>query len=159
MATSSYRKAPSFLNYLGQGDHDLQTDTVKLYLAASGLTSSVAYTKYHATTASASILTEFAEGTGSYTGGGADIGNTWNATGSGYELACTSSMVFTASDNAWAGFRLVGIYNASTATTAGDALTHELVGYWDYGSVVTLTSGDTFTVTFTGSRVFAIGAA
>lgn len=50
-------------------------------------------------------------------------------------------MTFTASGGSIATFRYVVLYN-DTATN------DELIGWWDYGSAVTLASGETFTVDF-----------
>lgn len=59
-----------------------------------------------------------------------------------YKLTLTD-LVLTAS-GAVATFRYVVLYN-DTATN------DDLIGWWDYGSAVTLASGETFTVDFDGS--------
>ena len=59
-----------------------------------------------------------------------------------YKLTLTD-LVLTASGGAVASFRYVYIYN-DTPTSPADAL----IGYYDYGSVVTLADGDTFTIDF-----------
>ncbi len=63
------------------------------------------------------------------------------ATGT-YKLTLTD-LVLTAS-GAVATFRYVVLYN-DTATN------DDLIGWWDYGSTVTLANGETFTVDFDGS--------
>jgi len=152
----AYNKAPSFLNYLGQGDHDLVSDTLKIFLARASQTTSTSYNRYHATTTASTILTEITTSSG-YTDGGQDTANGWGATGSGYECNCTSTLAWTAANSGWDTFNIVGLYNDSTVTTTGDQLTDELVGYWIYGSSVALASGDSFTVTFSNNRLFTIG--
>lgn len=59
-----------------------------------------------------------------------------------YKLTLTD-LVLTAS-GAVATFRYVVLYN-DTATN------DDLIGWWDYGSAVTLANGETFTVDFDGS--------
>lgn len=60
-----------------------------------------------------------------------------------YKLVC-ADLVLTAS-GAVAAFRYVVLYN-DTATN------DELVGFYDYGSEVTLASGETFTIDFDGTN-------
>ena len=51
-----------------------------------------------------------------------------------------ADVTFTASGGAIADFRYAVLYN-DTPTSPADAL----IGYWDYGSTVSLASGETFT--------------
>jgi hypothetical protein len=63
-----------------------------------------------------------------------------------YKLVLTD-LVLTASGGSVATFRYVVIYN-DTATN------DELIAFYDYGSNVTLASGETFTIDFDGSAGF-----
>jgi len=65
--------------------------------------------------------------------------------GGTYTLALTD-LVLTASGGSVGPFRYVILYND---TAAND----ELIGWWDYGSEVTLADGETFTCDFAASTI------
>ena len=84
-------------------------------------------------------ITDIAAGSG-YAAGGQQSAQVSSAqTGGVYKLVLTD-VVFTAS-GVIGPFRYVVLYN-NTATNK------ELIGWWDYGSSITLASGETFTVDF-----------
>jgi hypothetical protein len=67
-------------------------------------------------------------------------------TGGTYTLVL-QDLVLTAS-GAVAPFRYVVLYD-NTPTSPADPL----VGWWDYGSSITMANGETFTVDFTGAAI------
>lgn len=64
---------------------------------------------------------------------------------SGLYKLVLADLVLTASGGSVAAFRYVVIYNDT-------ALNDELVGFYDYGSEITLNDGDTFTIDFDGTN-------
>jgi hypothetical protein len=67
-------------------------------------------------------------------------------TGGTYNLTF-NDLVLTAS-GAVATFRYVVVYD-DTPTSPADPL----VGWWDYGSTITMANGETFTIDFTGAAI------
>lgn len=87
-------------------------------------------------------LTQIAAGFGYATGGSAAaIGSSVQTTGT-YKLVL-SDVVFTAAGGSIGPFRYAVWYN-NTPTSPADPL----VGWWDYGSSITVLDGETFTVDF-----------
>jgi hypothetical protein len=132
---ASYNKFNQFVEDIAKKVHNLGTsgDTLKVMLT---LTAPVATNSVKAD------LTEISAGNG-YTAGGTATTITASAQSSGtYKLTC-SDVVFTASGGAIANFRYAVLYN-DTPTSPADPL----IAWWDYGSTVTLNSGETFTVDF-----------
>lgn len=129
---ATYNKFNSFVEALAEKVHNLGSDTLKVALTAAA-------NAPVATNTQLSNLTEI-----SYTNLSArTITTTSSAQTSGtYKLTLTD-LVLTASGTV-ATFRYVVIYN-DTATNK------ELIGWYDYGSNVSLNSGDTFTLDFDAS--------
>jgi hypothetical protein len=65
-------------------------------------------------------------------------------TGGVYTLATTTDVVITAITGGIGPFRYVILYDDS-------ATNDPLIGYWDYGSSITLAEGETFTIDVTAS--------
>jgi hypothetical protein len=129
---ATFNKFNSFVEALAEKKHDLGADTLKVMLT---LTAPVA------TNAVKADLTEIVAGNG-YTAGGATAAITSSAQTSGtYKLVLTDPATWTAAGGAIANFRYAVLYN-DTATNK------ELIGFWDYGSTVTVNTGETFKVDF-----------
>lgn len=130
---AAFNKFNCFVGDVGLKLHELNTDVLKVYLTN---TVPVATNTVFGTPA------EIAAGNG-YTAGGTDIQNTYSQTSGTGALAGTD-VVWTASGGTIGPFRYVVLYN-DTATG------NNLIGWWDYGSAVTLNDTETFTVDFGAS--------
>jgi hypothetical protein len=137
---ASYQKFHQFVEDLGDGVHDLSSDTLKVALTNVAPTSSLA---------TFSQITEIADVNG-YTAGGKDTSNNYTETSGTGTCSSAASVTWTATGN-MAEFRYVVLYN-DTPTSPADPL----IAWWDHGSAVNLTSGDTFTVNFGSSTLFTI---
>lgn len=138
---ATYTKFNEFVHDILQKVHDFDNDTFKVMLT---LTAPVATNTVRAD------LTEIANGNG-YTTGGTATTITLSVS-SGTAKVVGTDVVFTASGGAIANFRYAVLYN-DTPTSPADPL----IGFWDYGSTVTLADTETFTVDFDGTNgIFTI---
>jgi len=129
---AAFQKFHSFVEAVAESKHDLGSDTLKVILSN---------TSPNATDNIKSDIQEIAAGNG-YTTGGNTAAVVSSAQTSGvYKLVLADPSTWTASGGAMGTFRYAVLYNAS----AGN---NELIGFWDYGSEVTLADGDSFTVDF-----------
>ena len=134
---ASFNKFQDFVEALGKKEHDLASDTLKVYLSNATPSASADADK--------ADLAEISTGNG-YTGG-VDIQNGWTETGGTGTLTGTD-LTITASGGSVGPFQYVVLFN-DTHSTDG------LIGWWDYGSPLTLSDGDSFTVDF-GASVLTI---
>ena len=133
---ATYNKFNAFVENVAEKVHNLGTDTLKVMLT---LTAPVATNSVKAD------LTEISAGNG-YTAGGTTAAQSSSAQSSGTYKLVVADVVFTASGGAIADFRYAVLYN-DTPTSPADPL----IGFWDYGSTVSLADGETFTVDFDAS--------
>lgn len=132
---ATFVKFNTFVEALAEGAHNLGADTLKLALTNTAPT---AATDTGLDTGGAHPPPASANG---YAAGGNAVTISSSAQTSGtYKLVLADS-IFAASGGALGPFRYVILYND---TAAGD----ELIGYWDYGSSITLQDGETFTTDF-----------
>lgn len=127
---ASYNKFQSFVEALAEKVHNLGADTLKVALTNSAPVN---------TNTVLADITQIANGNG-YTTGGTQATISSSAQTSGTYKLVLADVVFTASGS-MGPFRYAVLYN-NTATN------NELIAWWDYGSNLTLASGDSFTVDF-----------
>lgn len=116
------------------GKHDFTTHTYKVALSNTAPTAS---------NSGLADITQISAGNG-YTDGGTTTAVSLS-TSSGTAKVTATDIVFTASGGSIGPLRYAVLYND---TTSGDPL----VGYWDYGSSITLASSETLTIDFDGSN-------
>lgn len=139
---AAFNKFQDFVEQLGKGVHQLHAagHTLKVYLSNA--------TPDAALDAVKADLAEIAAGNG-YAAGGVDTQNDYTeSSGTG---SCTGvDPVITAAGGTIGPFRYAVLYN-DTPTSPADPL----IGWWDYGSSITLQDGESFTVDF-GASMFTL---
>lgn len=135
---ASFNKYQQFAEDLAGGVHDLigTQHTLKAMLSNTAPNAAT-----HAVRADA---TEISGGNG-YTSGGVDIDNDGSESG-GTATVTAVDKTFTASGGSIGPFRYVIIYN-DTPTSPTDPL----IGWYDYGSSITLLTGESLTIDFGAS--------
>ena len=131
---ATFTKFNSFVEALAEKVHNLGSDTLKIMLTNSAPV---------ATNTIKANLTEISAGSG-YTAGGTTLGVTASSQTSGTYTLAANDVVFTAAGGTIGPFRFAALYN-DTATN------DELIGWWDYGSSITLADTETFTVDIAAS--------
>lgn len=126
---SNITKFNQFAEDLGKKVHNLATDTLKVMLTN---------TAPLAANAVKADITEIAAGNG-YSAGGSPLTGQAFAQSAGVGKLLANLLVFTASVGNIAPFRYAVLYNSTPA--AGP-----LIGYWDYGSAVTLNANENITL-------------
>lgn len=131
---ATYNKHYQFVEDLAKKVHNLSTDAITAYLTATA----------NAPVATNSILGNLTQI--SYANLSSRVFTVSTASqSSGTFTWLLADLVLTASGSV-ASFQYPGIYN-DTPTSPADPL----IGWYDYGSAVTLASGETFTYDFTSS--------
>ena len=133
MSIAAFNKFNNFVYALGLGGINLSSDTLKL--ALTNVAPVATNTQY-------SNLTEIASGNG-YTTGGATLTTTSysQTNGTAKLIVAAANPTWTATGGSMATFRYYVVYDS---TASGSPL----IGWWDFGSAVTLTVGQTFTPVF-----------
>lgn len=140
---ATFNKVNAFVEDLAEKVHNLGSDTLKVALFASDPTASA--TTY---TALASSNGELGNSNG-YTTGGTSATISSSSQSSGTYKLVLADVTFTASGGDLGGtgdvFRYVVLYNDSAASK-------QVIGYYDYGSNLTIADGNSFTVDFDASN-------
>jgi hypothetical protein len=140
---ASFNRFEAFSEHLAEKVHDLNADLLKVYLTANAPDAAADAVK-------ADLVESLGTGNG-YTAGGEDTQNATSRAG-----AVTS---VTGVDITWTGtgagfgpFRYAVLYNDTPASGVVDPL----IGWWDYGSSISIGVGEQFVVDF-GASMFTIG--
>ena len=136
---AAFNKFQQFVEDLGKGVHNLDTGALKIYLSNTAPDAAADAVK--------ADLAEITNQNG-YTAP-IDISAGYTETGGTGTLTGTDQVV-TASGGTVGPFRYVVLYN-DTPTSPADPL----IGWWDYGSSITLQDGETFTTDF-GASILTI---
>ena len=131
---AAYQKFNAFVQTLANGGVNLATDTLKVMLTN---TAPVATNSLYGDISA----TELANGNGYTTGGVAVTGQTSSQTGGVETLAGSLPNPTWTASGSMGPFRYVVLYDSTPVTPL-----KPLMGFWDFGSSITLTTGQTFTV-------------
>lgn len=138
---ATFNKFQDFSEQLARGTQNFASDTYKVALSNSAPV---------ATNTAFANITEISAGNG-YTAGGTATTISISET-TGTTTVSGTQVVFTASGGSIGPFRYVVLYNDTTSTPVNKPL----VGWWDYGSSITLADTETFTVKFSNTSPGAI---
>lgn len=127
---AALNKVYSFTEALAEKVHNLGSDVLKVALTNTAPTTAITQL---------SGITQISAGNG-YTSGGNTATQSSSAQTTGTYKLVLADVVFTAT-GAMGPFRYAVLYNDS-------ATNKEVIGWYDYGSSITLASGETFTVDF-----------
>lgn len=135
---ASFNKFQIFVEDLAKAVHNFTPSTghtLKVYLSNDTPSASADALK--------ADLAEISSGNG-YTAGGntATISSSAHSSGT-YKLVLADPATWTATGAGIGPFRYAVLYNSTTT-----AKTSPLIGWWDYGSSITLLSGESFVVDF-----------
>jgi hypothetical protein len=128
-----FNKFNAFTLDVASAKHQMQTGTAQVYRVYLTNTAPVATNAVYNTPA------DLATANG-YTAGGASVGViTGSQTAGVFKFVGGTDPAWTASGGSIGPFQFAVLYNDTSATKP-------LIGWWDYGTAITLTNGNTFTV-------------
>lgn len=139
---AAFNKFETLSEHLSEKVHnfDAAGDTLKVYLSNATPSASADAIK--------TDLAEISAGNG-YTAGGEDAQNSTSRSGAVTSIVGVD-ITWTASGGTIGPFRYAVLYNDTPASPLDP-----LIGWWDYGSSITLNDGETFTVDF-GTEMFTV---
>lgn len=140
---AAFNKFNVFSQDIGRAVHNLNSDTLRVLL--TNTVPNAADTVVDTTTGTCTVkatsnAAEIAAGNG-YTKKGTAVGATAYSQSAGTATLSGGNVVYTAT-GAVGPFRYVVLYNDTGGTTS----TRPVIGWWDYGSSITMANGDTFTI-------------
>src|SRR4051812_18059397 len=130
---AAFNKYFTFIDELSKGGHNLQTAVFKVALTNTAPTQA-SDTVWNTTVAPAPVAAN------GYTAGGNTLTTSSAVTTAGVFKLVIADSVFTAAGGQIGPIRYAILYNSSA--------TNKSVGYYDYGSSITLADTETFTVDF-----------
>ena len=130
---ATYNKFRQFVEDMAEKVHNLGSDTLKVMLTNTAPVN---------TNSVKGDLTEISAGNG-YSAGGTQATISASAQTAGTYKLTLADVTFTASGGSIGPFRYAVLYN-DTPTSPADPL----IGWWDYGSSITLATGESFLVDF-----------
>lgn len=134
---AAFNKFNAFVEHLAEKVHDLGADTLKVLLTN---TEPVAGNSVKAD------LTEISAGNGYSAGGVTPTISSSGQTGGVYKLVLADASV-TASGGSIGPFQYAVLYNDTPSSPADP-----LIGWWDYGSEVTLADGESLALDFSAAN-------
>jgi len=132
---ATFQKFNVFVEDLAEKVHNLGSDTLKILLTNTAPV---------ATNTVKANLTEISAGNG-YSAGGPTVTVSSSAQTSGTYKLVIDDVTITASGGSIGPFRYFVLYNDTSTSDS-------LVGFWDYGSSVTLANGESITADFSASN-------
>lgn len=141
---AAFNKQNQFVQDLGQKVHNLNSDALMALLTntlPSAADTVVDTTTTPCTIKATSNAVELAAGSGYVKGGVQLAANAFTQTAGVAKLVANAATV-TAAGGTVGPFRYVQLYN----NTGGAATTRPVLGWWDYGSSITLADGEAFKI-------------
>lgn len=133
---ATFQKFNAFVENLAEKKFNLETDTLKVMLVNSPAPL--------ATNSVKADLTEITAQNG-YSAGGATVTVASAGQTSGTYKLVLNDVTFTASGGSFGPFRYFVLYSDTAASD-------ELIGFWDYGSSITLGNGESVTADFSATN-------
>jgi len=133
---ASFNKFDAFTENLAEKVHNLGSDTLTIALCAAA----------NAPVATNSVLADLTQVSYTYCSARAVTITSSGQTSGVYKLVL-QDLVLTATGGAVGPFRYIVLYN-DTPTSPADPL----IGWYDYGSEITLAAGETLTIDFDGTN-------
>lgn len=138
---ATFNKFNCFVGDVAHKQHDMATGTTDVYKVYLTNTAPAATNTTYNTPA------DLATGNG-YTAGGASIGTIAGVDTSGtFAFSGGTNPSWTASGGSIGPFEFAVLYNSTSS---------RLIGWWDYGTAITLTNGNTFTVQLPSPNILTI---